>query len=168
MRRPVGVVLRQVQNVRLATDPNFLARSVGCVETPDEGSHPMASVKWLEKPQTHDFPAAADYLDLLADPAIVQKLTKRLQAGSVVHKKAKDILLAARLNLLPVENPHVAADLTKIEKGVPLSPILLVRGDIVAGVALQIADGYHRVCASYHTDENTDIPVVLVTLTRER
>jgi len=27
---------------------------------------------------------------------------------------------------------------------------------------LQIADGYHRVCASYHTDENTDIPVVLV------
>jgi hypothetical protein len=128
----------------------------------------MASVKWLEKPQTHDFPAAADYLDLLADPAIVQKLTKRLQAGSVVHKKAKDILRAARLNLLPVENPHVAADLTKIEKGVPLSPILLVRGDIVAGVALQIADGYHRVCASYHTDENTDIPVVLVTLTRER
>jgi hypothetical protein len=128
----------------------------------------MVSVKWLEKPETHDFPAAADYLDLLAEPAIVKKLTKRLQAGTVVHKKAKDILRAAQLSLLPVENPHVAEDLTKIEKGVPLSPILLVRGDIVAGVALQIADGYHRVCASYHTDENTDIPVVLVTLTRER
>ena len=27
---------------------------------------------------------------------------------------------------------------------------------------LQIADGYHRVCASYHTDENTDIPVKIV------
>ena len=65
-----------------------------------------------------------------------------------------------------MENPHVAADLTKIQKGVALSPILLVRGDIVAGVPLQIADGYHRVCASYHTDENTDIPVVLVKLTR--
>jgi hypothetical protein len=128
----------------------------------------MASVKWLEKPETHDFPAAADYLDLLADPAIVKKLTKRLQAGSVVHKKAKDILRAAQLSLLPVENPHVAADLTKIEKGVALSPILLVRGDIVAGVPLQIADGYHRVCASYHTDENTDIPVVLVKLTRKQ
>jgi hypothetical protein len=25
-------------------------------------------------------------------------------------------------------------------------------------VPLQIADGYHRVCASYLTDENTDIP----------
>jgi hypothetical protein len=128
----------------------------------------MVSVKWLEKPETHDFPAAADYLDLLAEPVIVKELTKRLQAGTVVHKKAKDILRAAQLSLLPVENPHVAEDLTKIEKGVPLSPILLVRGDIVAGVALQIADGYHRVCASYHTDENTDIPVVLVKLTRKQ
>jgi hypothetical protein len=36
-----------------------------------------------------------------------------------------------------------------------------VRGDLVSGCVLQIADGYHRVCASYHTDENTDIPVVL-------
>ena len=79
-----------------------------------------------------------------------------------------DILRAAQLSLLPVENPHVAADLTKIGKGVALSPILLVRGDIVAGVPLQIADGYHRVCASYHTDENTDIPVVLVKLTRKQ
>jgi hypothetical protein len=128
----------------------------------------MVSVKWLEKPEAHDFPAASDYLDLLAEPAIVKKLTKRLQAGTVVHKKAKDILRAAQLSLLPVENPHVAADLTKIEKGIALSPILLVRGDIVAGVPLQIADGYHRVCASYHTDENTDIPVVLVKLTRKQ
>jgi hypothetical protein len=127
----------------------------------------MASVKWLESPEAHDFPAAADYLDLIAEPATVKKLIKRLQGGSVAHKKAKDILRAAQLSLLPVENPHVAADLTKIEKGVALSPILLVRGDIVTGVPLQIADGYHRVCASYHTDENTDIPVVLVKLTRK-
>ena len=63
-------------------------------------------------------------------------------------------------------DPHVATDLAKIEKGQPLSPILLVRGDIVTGVPLQIADGYHRVCASYHTDENTPIPVVLATLNR--
>ena len=43
-----------------------------------------------------------------------------------------------------------------------MSPILLVRGDFTTGVPLQIADGYHRVCASYHTDENTDIPVVRI------
>ncbi len=122
----------------------------------------MASVKWLEKPDAHDFPAAANYLAMLAEPQTVKKLTKRLKAGTVTYKQAKDILRAAQLSLLPVDNPHVATDLAKIEKGTSLSPILLVRGDLVTGVPLQIADGYHRVCASYHTDENTDIPVVLV------
>jgi hypothetical protein len=122
----------------------------------------MAGVKWLEKPEAHDFPAAADYLDLLADAQTVKKLTKKLKAGSVTHKKAKDILRAAQLRLLDVDNPHVATDLAKIKDGQPLSPILLVRGDFRTGVALQVADGYHRVCASYHTDENTDIPVVIV------
>jgi hypothetical protein len=122
----------------------------------------MASVKWLDKPETHDFPAAANYLDLLAGTHNVDDLTERLRAGSIVHKKAKDILRAAQLSLLSQDNPHVAADLVKIKKGQPLSPILLVRGDYAHGVPLQIADGYHRVCASYHTDENTDIPVILV------
>jgi hypothetical protein len=121
----------------------------------------MGTVKWLEKPQAHDFPAAGDYLDLLAGSKAVKQLTKRLKAGDIAHKKAKDILRAAQLNLLPVDNPHVAADLAKIKNGEPLSPILLVRGDFTTGVPLQIADGYHRVCASYHTDENTDIPVVI-------
>ncbi len=128
----------------------------------------MASVKWLEVPEAHDFPAAADYLDLLADSGTVQKLTKRLQAGTIVHKKAKDILRAAQLRLLPVDNPHVVADLSKIKKGQALSPILLVRGDLVTGVPLQIADGYHRVCASYYTDENTDIPVILVSVSTKK
>ena len=122
----------------------------------------MAVVKWLEKPETHDFPAAADYLDLLTDAQSVKKLAKKLKAGAVTHKKAKDILRAARLRLLDDDNPHVAADLSKIKNEQPLSPILLVRGDFTKGVPLQIADGYHRVCASYHTDENTDIPVVIV------
>lgn len=121
----------------------------------------MPSVKWLEKPEAHDFPAAADYLDLLADPDTVRELTELLRAGAIVRKKAKDILRAAQLRLLSEDNPHVATDLSKIKKGQPLSPILVVRGDLTAGVPLQIADGYHRVCASYHTDENTDIPVVL-------
>jgi hypothetical protein len=121
----------------------------------------MAKVKWLDKPEDHDFPAAGDYLALLADSNTVKEVTDSLQRGTVVYKKAKDLLRAARLSLLPEDNPHVAADLTKIKKGTPLSPILAVRGDLATGVALQIADGYHRVCASYYTDENTDIPVVI-------
>ena len=52
--------------------------------------------------------------------------------------------------------------LAKIDDGQALSPILLVRGDLSRGVPLQIADGYHRVCACYLTDENSDLPTVLV------
>ncbi len=55
---------------------------------------------------------------------------------------------------------HVTADLHKAASGAALSPILLVRGDDTH--PLIVADGYHRVCASYWIDENTDIPCVLV------
>ena len=127
----------------------------------------MTVVKWLGKPEAHDFPAAADYLDLVAESGTIKQVIKRLKAGTVAHKKAKDILRAAQLSLLPVDNPHVAEDLAKIKNEDPLSPILLVRGDFVTGVPLQIADGYHRVCASYYTDENTDIPVVIVSASQK-
>ena len=79
-----------------------------------------------------------------------------------MYRKAKDILRAAQLALLPETNAHVRADLGKISNGKRLSPILLVRGDTLKSVKLQIADGYHRVCASYLTDENTPIPCRLV------
>ena len=116
------------------------------------------TVIWKTEPDDHDYPAAGDYLGLLADATTVDKLVAELKSAPIVYKKAKDILRAARLQLLPLDNPHVKADLAKIQKPKALSPILLVRGDLSEGVPLQVADGYHRVCASYHTDENTDIP----------
>jgi hypothetical protein len=122
----------------------------------------MAAVLWGTEPDEHDYPAAADYLALLATPGQINEIVTALKKAPIVYKKAKDLLRASRLALLPVDNPHVAADLAKIKKGKRLSPILLVRGDLANDVALQIADGYHRVCASYHTDENTDIPVKIV------
>jgi hypothetical protein len=85
-----------------------------------------------------------------------------LKAAQPVFQKAKDILRAAGLALLADTNAHVRTDLAKIGDGRKLSPILLVRGNAVGGYALQIADGYHRVCASCLTDENTDIPCHLV------
>jgi hypothetical protein len=119
----------------------------------------MAQVLWGNEPDEHDYPAAADYLALLASAEQISKIVAALKQAPVVHKKAKDLLRASRLALLPKDNVHVQADLKKIKKGKKLSPILAVRGDLNTGVALQIADGYHRVCASYYTDENTDIPV---------
>ena len=115
-------------------------------------------VRWLTAPEDHDYPAAASYLSLLASSSGVTALVQALKSAPTVTFKAKDVLRAARLDLLPVDNPHVASDLKKVRAGKALSPILLVRGDLATGVSLQIADGYHRVCASFHTDENTDIP----------
>ncbi|WP_138443872.1 hypothetical protein [Sinomonas susongensis] len=120
------------------------------------------AVKWLDEPEKHDYPAAAAYLSMLAAPHEVKAVVKAFKKAPVSHQKAKDILRAARLALLEETNPHVRADLVKIHRGEKLSPILLVRGSLANGTPLQIADGYHRVCASYHTDENTDIPVKIV------
>jgi hypothetical protein len=126
----------------------------------------VIGVLWGDEPDEHDYPAAADYLALLASDAQVSVIVAALKKAPVVHKKAKDLLRASQLALLPEDNPHVCRDLKKIKKGQRLSPILAVRGDLNTGVALQIADGYHRVCASYHTDENTDIPVRMVPATK--
>ena len=122
----------------------------------------MSKVSWKDQPEEHDYPAAASYLSLLAPPEQVTRLVQALRNTTISHFKAKDMLRASGLALLPRENPHVAADLGKVHKGEALSPVLLVRGDLTACTRLQIADGYHRVCASYHTDENTDIPCRIV------
>ncbi|MBV9140936.1 MAG: hypothetical protein JO115_08450 [Pseudonocardiales bacterium] len=116
---------------------------------------------WKPKPDAHDYPAAASYLSLIVTSAQASDLVEQLKVAPLDHYKAKDILRASGLPLLAPDNAHVAADLAKVKKNKELSPILLIRGDLTRGIALQIADGYHRVCASYHLDENTDIPCLI-------
>ena len=118
----------------------------------------MASIVWKEQPDEHDYPAAASYLSLVATPDLVATAVSALQAASHEHFKAKDILRASGLALLPADDQHVAKDIAKVTAGTRLSPVLLVRGALTRGFPLQIADGYHRVCASYHLGENNDIP----------
>jgi len=48
--------------------------------------------------------------------------------------------------------------LRKVNAGKKLSPVLLVRGRLTLDFPLTIADGYHRICASCHLDEETEIP----------
>lgn len=118
------------------------------------------AVKWLDNPEDHDFDAAAEYLSMVAETATVSATVNALRQAETGFRKAKDILRAAELTLLTADNPHVRSDLAKIAGSKKLSPILLVRGS--ASDRMQIADGYHRVCASYLTDENTPIPCRLV------
>jgi hypothetical protein len=118
----------------------------------------MPSIVWKDQPDEHDYPAAASYLALVATPGLVKETVDDLQSSPLQHFKAKDILRASGLALLPENNQHVAKDIGVVKGGKRLSPVLLVRGALERGFPLQIADGYHRVCASYHLGENNDIP----------
>jgi hypothetical protein len=121
---------------------------------------------WKEAPDQHDYPAAESYLSLLTSPTEAKRLARRLQASPIVHRKAKDLLRASRLPVLAPDNFHVAKDLKKVAAGVLLSPVLLVRGSLRTDTPLTVADGYHRICASYHLDEDADIPCRLADLAR--
>ena len=79
-------------------------------------------VKWLDEPEAHDFDAAADFLSLVGEPNVVDKTVAALRHAKPAYRKAKDILRAANLALLPTTNPHVKADLVKIDAGKRLSP----------------------------------------------
>lgn len=113
---------------------------------------------WKQEPDEHDYPAAHDYLSLLLGDADVEHVVKELEGAALVHRKAKDLLRASRLPLLDAEDPEVVKDLRKVRLGERLSPVLLVRGTLGSDVSMTVADGYHRICASYHLDEDADIP----------
>ena len=122
----------------------------------------MPTEHWKDQPDEHDFPAAADFLSLLAADTVVTKIVDAFRAAETVHHKAKDLLRASALELLPPDNAHVRKDLEKVADGIHLSPVLLVRGRADKDVPLTIADGYHRICASHHLAENADVPCRLV------
>ncbi|WP_335972866.1 MULTISPECIES: hypothetical protein [Streptomycetaceae] len=113
----------------------------------------MTDPVWKKDPEEHDFPAAADYLELLLPPEQAQDAVRRLRAVPTTSRKAKDILRASGLELLSARNPHVAHDMKKAVLGKKLSPVLLLRGR-----PLLIADGYHRVCAIHYLSEDLEVP----------
>lgn len=118
----------------------------------------MASEHWKDEPEAQDFPAAESYLSLLVGPAKAAGLAKALRKERTLqHYAAKDILRAAGLPLLGPDDSEVVADLNKVKAGAKLSPVLLVWG-----IPLWVADGYHRVCASYHLNEKTPVPCRMV------
>jgi hypothetical protein len=115
-------------------------------------------VKWKEKPEEHDYPAAKSYLSLLFNHVSCNTYIEKLKQVDTRFFKAKDILRASELPLLTRKNYHVKKDLDKIKNKTKLSPILLIRGK----ERVVIADGYHRLCAVYLTDEDAYIPCRIV------
>ena len=113
---------------------------------------------WLTDPEDHDFEWAADYLELLFDDIKVKRIITDLKKTKTINKKAKDILRASGLPLLPDDNIHVKKDIKKAKDGKRLSPILLIRDN----EKLIIADWYHRMCAIYYLSEDLIIPCRLI------
>jgi len=119
-----------------------------------------AGVAWLPDVERHDYAAALSYLALLFPDAKAAAVVARLRSAKVRPFKAKDIFRASRLPLLASSNSHVAKDAAMIRKGQGLSPILLVRNR--RGARVEIADGYHRLCAVYLFDEDAPIACKIV------
>jgi hypothetical protein len=118
----------------------------------------MPGEHWKDEPEAEDFPAAASFLSLLVGPEAAAKMAKALRKEDTLrHFAAKDILRASGLALLGPDDREVAADLEKVKVGTKLSPVLLVQG-----TPLWIADGYHRVCASYHLDAKVEVPARII------
>jgi hypothetical protein len=117
----------------------------------------VKKIQWIDAPEDQDYTGALSYLSLLCDPTVAAKLVRKFKSADIIEVKAKDVIRAAGLSLLGRDNFHVNRDLKKIENSIPLSPILLVRGNGLRAVPLIIADGYHRACAIYVHGEDSDI-----------
>jgi hypothetical protein len=114
-------------------------------------------LKWNEKEEGADFEAAFKFLSLLCPDRKADALVKSLRGSKLLEHAAKDLLRAAQLPLLPSDESHVNEDLKRIQKGKPLAPVLLVRGDLASGLSLVVADGYHRICAVCYFDESAPV-----------
>ncbi len=114
-------------------------------------------ISWADRPTQADYRAALDYLSLVFPEESAAKLVAALRRSRTTERAAKDLLRASDLPLLDAKEAKVKADLKKLHKGKPLSPVLLIRGDIAHGAPLVIADGYHRICAVCYFDEDAPI-----------
>ena len=121
---------------------------------------PALVIKWLDKPEEHDYPAAESYLSLIYDTKMAASYTQQLRQASMSTYKAKDIFRASSLSLLGVSNSHVKVNQKKILNGQALSPLLLVRDKDNGKVV--IADGYHRICSVYGFNEDALIPCKII------
>jgi hypothetical protein len=117
-------------------------------------------IRWLKEPEDHDYPAAESYLNLIYEAKTAAGFVALLKKAPMTEFKAKDLFRASKLSLLGISNSHMVHDKEKIEAGVRLSPLLLVRDK--ANGTLVIADGYHRLCSVYSFDEDALIPCKIV------
>jgi hypothetical protein len=120
--------------------------------------------RWDARPTSADFTAAQNYLSLQFRSSTAKTFATKARGSKTTEHIAKDILRASNLPLLPLDERHVAENLKRIRKGKALSPIILIQGDLIRARPFVIADGYHRMCAACHADEDAPVRGILVTV----
>ncbi len=78
----------------------------------------------------------------------------------IEHHDPLDILRASNSLLASIEDMEVYRYLRVIQDNEELSPVLIIRGNYQRPA--QIAYGYYKVCASYHTDPAVMIPTITI------
>jgi len=120
--------------------------------------------QWASRPCSDEFKGALNYLSLQFSDSTARRLVAKARRAGHFEHVAKDILRASNLPLLPTDERHVADNLKKIRKGKSIAPIIVIQGDLARGLPLVIADGYHRMCAACHADEDAPVAVFMVPL----
>jgi len=117
---------------------------------------------WGKSLAEDDLKSAQRYLALILTEQDAARLAKAFRRAPCTGYPAKDLLRASQTHLLDKDAAEVVHNLKKIKKGKKLSPVMLVRGDGNVGATLTIADGYHRICASWHWDEKCPVACFVV------
>lgn len=115
------------------------------------------NVQWDSTPSLDNSADAQRFLGLTMGKKAAAKVVAKITTAEVKTYKAKDILRAAGLQVLPATDPHVSAFTDLINSGGSLPPVLLVKGSTKHGTPLTIADGYHRTVASFLADPDAHV-----------
>jgi hypothetical protein len=117
---------------------------------------------WDDEPGPRDLAAARDYLCLVFEPRLAERLADALAAVETIRvHRAAELLRAAGAKPLRRKDLEVRAELDKIERGERLAPVLLVRD--ITRHDLIVADGFARICAGRLVNEDAVIPCRIVT-----
>jgi hypothetical protein len=119
-----------------------------------------SAVKWLDEPAGKDYSAAESFLQLPYAPKLARVRVKELKRAQMSRYAAKDILRASATPISEIQAFDWTKQQDEIDKGAPLSPILLVRPE--PGDRLIVADGFHRMCAVFAADQEIIVPCKIV------
>ena len=117
-------------------------------------------INWLPEPADDTYQAAKTFLQLMYRPKKARRWVKRLKEAEISKYAAKDILRASCTPMATIKAFNWEKQQEQIAKGDALSPILLIRQN--DGGPLIIADGFHRMCALFSTDQEVSVPCKIV------